>query len=278
MKADQSKAGMHMLCMAIGAYMPPASWLLDSGSSSHTAINRSNFVSYTRMPGNIVHGIGGTTKIEGRGDVIMSIPTGEKGEHRTLRLVDVNHVPESPHNRIGLGQLTDKGMTWEGSGSELLIRGPKGERIGQGLKMHCGTSGSLYYINAQVLHDDSAVALVATAAVRSWEEWHRALGHVSLETLRVMETKGMVKGMELKGPPPKGWFCNTCIQGKQHAEPFPKASETVVKEIGDLTVSDVWGPAPVTGIGGVRYYVLFTDVATRHSVLYFIKDKTEVQA
>ncbi|KAG8735095.1 hypothetical protein FRC10_011005 [Ceratobasidium sp. 414] len=80
-----------------------------------------------------------------------------------------------------------------------------------------------------------------------------------------MAKEGMVKGMELKGPPPKDWFCDAC------------ASQTVVKEIGDLTVSDGWGPAPVTGIGGVRYYVSFTDVATRHTVLYFIKEKPEVQ-
>ncbi|EUC60894.1 Transposon Tf2-1 polyprotein, putative, partial [Rhizoctonia solani AG-3 Rhs1AP] len=277
--ADTTKgeAGVHMSCMATGTSMPLASWLLDSGSSSHTAINRSDFVTYTRTPDNTVYGIGGSTKIEGRGDVIVSIPTGEKGERRTLRLVDVNHVPESPHNLIGLGRLTDKGMTWEGSGSQLLIRGPKGERIGQGLKTRCGTSGSLYYINAQVLRDVSNEVLVATSAARSWEDWHRALGHVSLETLRVMAKEGIVKGMELKGAPPKEWFCDACIQGKQRTEPFPKESKTVVKQIGDLTVSDVWGPAPVTGIGGIRYYVSFIDVATRHSVLFFIKDKTEVQ-
>jgi hypothetical protein len=94
--------------------------------------------------------------------------------------------------------------------------------------------------------------------------------------LRVMAKEGMVKGMELKGPAPKEWFCEACVQGKQHVEPFPKESLTVVESLSELTVLDVWGPAPVTRIGGVQYYVLFMDVAARHSVLYFIKEKTEV--
>lgn len=231
---------------------------------------------YIATPGDVVKGVGGETSIAGRSEVLVSLPTGEGGEHKVLRLKDVNHVPNSPHNLIGLGQLTDAGMTFEGSGKLFHIRRPKGEQVGQGVKKPCGLKGSLYHIDTTVLIDAGDTALASVAVARTWEEWHRALGHTSIEMLRIMLKEGMVEGMVLKGPAPKDWFCKACIQGKQHVEPFLKESKTVVTHIGDLTVSDVWGPAQIAGIGGLRYFVSFTDVATRHCVLYLIKEKTEV--
>ncbi|KAA1479047.1 hypothetical protein DENSPDRAFT_750963, partial [Dentipellis sp. KUC8613] len=50
-----------------------------------------------------------------------------------------------------------------------------------------------------------------------------------------------------------------CIKGKQDVQPFPKESASRYAEIGDLTVSDVWGPARRPGIRGERYFVTFTD-------------------
>ncbi|EJD32559.1 rve-domain-containing protein, partial [Auricularia subglabra TFB-10046 SS5] len=70
-------------------------------------------------------------------------------------------------------------------------------------------------------------------------------------------------------------FCEACVQAKQHTAPFPKASETEIKDIGDLTVSDVWGPAPTRSINGDRYLFTFTDGKTRHTVAYFGKTKDE---
>ena len=263
-----------MSCTA-GDDSPSGAWLIDSGSLAHTAVDCRDFVTYTATPGNVVRGVGGETSIAGRREVLLSLPTGEGNERKVLRLKDVNHIPNSPHNLIGLGRLTDAGMTFEGSGKEFLICGPKGEQVGQGVKKPCGLKGSLYHIDATVLLND-AVALASTAAARSWKDWHRALGHASIETLRIMAKEGMVEGMVLKGAAPKEWFCKACTQGKQRVEPFPKESTTVVTHIGDLTVSDVWGPTQIAGIGGLRYFVSFTDVATRHWVLYFIKEKTKV--
>ncbi|CEL57201.1 Retrovirus-related Pol polyprotein from transposon TNT 1-94 OS=Nicotiana tabacum PE=2 SV=1 [Rhizoctonia solani AG-1 IB] len=69
--------------------------------------------------------------------------------------------------------------------------------------------------------------------------------------------------------------CKTCIQAKAHQRPFPKDSKTEAKEIGELIVTDVWGPAQVKSIGNYRYYVSFTDVATRFTRLGFLKHKDE---
>ena len=46
---------------------------------------------------------------------------------------------------------------------------------------------------------------------------------------------------------------------KQHLTPYTQESKTEIVEIGDLTVSNLWGPAQTTGIGGEKYFVMFTD-------------------
>ena len=40
--------------------------------------------------------------------------------------------------------------------------------------------------------------------------------------------------------------------------------------------SDVWGPAPVCGMHGFLYYIVFIDDCTRMSWIYFLKHKSEV--
>ena len=43
-----------------------------------------------------------------------------------------------------------------------------------------------------------------------------------------------------------------------------------------LVHSDVWGPAPIVGGNGFRYFVIFVDDCTRMTWIYFLKHKSEV--
>jgi hypothetical protein len=44
----------------------------------------------------------------------------------------------------------------------------------------------------------------------------------------------------------------------------------------DLIHSDVWGPAPVSTVSGIRWFVIFIDDCTRMTWLYLLKHKDEV--
>ena len=44
----------------------------------------------------------------------------------------------------------------------------------------------------------------------------------------------------------------------------------------ELVHTDVWGPSPVTSLGGSRYYVTFIDDSSRKSWVYFLKNKSDV--
>lgn len=83
----------------------------------------------------------------------------------------------------------------------------------------------------------------------------------------------MVEGMEVDTRSPTPPQCISCIRSKAHVNPFPNKSETKCTEIGEMTFTDVWGPPRTTGIRGERYYVSFTDGATRRSKIHFMKKK-----
>jgi hypothetical protein len=77
--------------------------------------------------------------------------------------------------------------------------------------------------------------------------------------VKMLKEKGMVLGMEVDKSVEPAAQCKACIITKQHTQPFPKNSDTEIKEIGDLTVSDMWGPVHTQAPGGDQYFIMFTD-------------------
>ena len=58
-------------------------------------------------------------------------------------------------------------------------------------------------------------------------------------------------------------ICESCILGKQKKVSFLKSGRTLKSGKLDLVHTDVWGPSPVTSLGGSRYYVTFIDDHSR---------------
>ncbi len=81
----------------------------------------------------------------------------------------------------------------------------------------------------------------------------------------------MVKGMKVDNPLKDFPDCEACIQAKQHVKPFPQEAETKYTQIEEMTYSDLWGPAQVSGIHEEQYYISFTDGKTSWTMIYFLK-------
>ena len=96
------------------------------------------------------------------------------------------------------------------------------------------------------------------------------MGHISPQTLKSMQDSGTVHGMKVI-PSPLNFDCNACIQGKHTVHPLLKESTTQYMDIRELIVTDIWGPAQVTGHSGFWYYISFTDAATQFSAITFLK-------
>ena len=65
--------------------------------------------------------------------------------------------------------------------------------------------------------------------------------------------------------------CEACIQGKQTREDIPKKGKNEVLQPRELVTSDVWGKSPVKSLTGEEYYISFIDIATRFSLIMFLK-------
>ena len=57
--------------------------------------------------------------------------------------------------------------------------------------------------------------------------------------------------------------------------PF-NSSESISTNIFDLIHSDIWGPSPISSIGGSRYFVVFIDDYSRYNWIFHMKYRSEL--
>ncbi|OCH84162.1 hypothetical protein OBBRIDRAFT_700213, partial [Obba rivulosa] len=62
---------------------------------------------------------------------------------------------------------------------------------------------------------------------------HRMLGHLSMKSVKMLHTKGMVRGMLVDTSREPSEQCEICVQAKHHQEPFPKESQTKYSKVGE---------------------------------------------
>src|SRR5208337_550482 len=83
----------------------------------------------------------------------------------------------------------------------------------------------------------------AATRKRTWEEWHRIMGHVSQKVLEHMAKDNMVDGLSIDELSSTDYFCEACVQAKQRVSAVPQESKSEYTSVRELTVTDVWGPA-----------------------------------
>ena len=96
-----------------------------------------------------------------------------------------------------------------------------------------------------------ATAAPAVSSLPSFALWHSRLGHASSSRVQQLASRGLL-GFVSKD----NFDFTSCQLGKQPVLSFNN-SESISNSIFELIHSDVWGPSPVTSIGGSRYFVFF---------------------
>ncbi|KAJ3553828.1 hypothetical protein NM688_g3412 [Phlebia brevispora] len=235
-------------------------WLGDTGTQSHIVRDRALFSSYSHTPGATIKGAG-TCPALGRGTVKIFFVV---DNHRVpITLNNVIHSPDMPYNLLSLGRLTTAGLSYSGERNRLRIL--DGDReIGVGTK-----SGNLYRVSVE----PRTIQAHAIRTARTWYEWHCTLGHINKQQLKEMFTKGMVNGMDVDQSSNLDFTCDACIQAKHTRRPFPETSDTKYTNVGDLVYSDIWGPARTESIQHNTYYISFTDAASKHVHVDFMKSR-----
>jgi hypothetical protein len=106
--------------------------------------------------------------------------------------------------------------------------------------------------------------------------WHKRVGHVNLQCLKLMEKQNLVGGLPKFGTEEvMSKVCEACQLGKQARHPFLVQTIHVSSKPLEMIHSDVW-TTKMESIGGCKYYVSFIDDHTRKVWVYFMKHKGEV--
>ena len=235
----------------------------------HISNERQTFVNFTPLASSSITGVGDQSiQALGRGTVILKCKIGK--EIFTHRLQDVLYAPKAVNNLLSVGRLDDAGGEFRVAQGKCELRDKSNQVIGIGRNIR-----RLYLLDAYAEKTTSEQASIAVTGQDSWDSWHRKYGHLSITGLQQLYAKGMVKGLTIDDPTQSFQQCEPCIQAKQHRQSFPKEAEHRSEQPGELTYSDVWGPARVASIGGSKYYISFTDDHSRRCTPLFMKNKHE---
>ncbi len=130
-------------------------------------------------------------------------------------------------------------------------------------------------LDVEILEVKAAMFANGSGIVADTDIWHKRIGHVNMQRLKVMQSKEIVTGLPKFKVEGMQKICEACQFGKQTRHPFPH-DKHVSSHVLELVHFDVWGPATTTSMGGCTYYVTFIDDHTRKVWVYFMKEKSEV--
>ncbi|KAJ0462813.1 putative RNA-directed DNA polymerase [Helianthus annuus] len=133
-----------------------------------------------------------------------------------------------------------------------------------------GTCENGFYVLTQS-HKSLVAALLASHLRASFDKWHSRLGHVSFDTISILNKRGHVLVTSLL---PKPGLCNSCELSKAKHLAFIENNKRA-SHVLDLIHYDLWGATPVPSTDGYRYYAIFVDDCSRFTWFYPLKEKLE---
>lgn len=255
----------------VGAVITPAdndnrirTELYDSGATRHISPYKSDFVSYSPLAPPVFLNTANQQRFPaiGCGTLVVQVPNG--GAESELTLHGALHAPSVSYTLVSIAALDEEGYHTHIGAGYLDLTSPQGERIGHIPR----TQGRLY----KVVHAlDSANAVEPVSIM----ELHRRLGHIAVESARKLVTSGAVVGIELDTDSPE-MDCDACIYARATRLPIPKVRiSSPAQDFGDEIHTDVWGPATIATRQNRRYFITFTDDATRYTTTFLLRTKDE---
>ena len=203
----------------------------------------------------------------GKGKVYLSVYDGTRKVNVSLN--DVLYVPRIQNKLLSLPTMTEKGVEVQFKGQICkIIIDKKSFTIGH-------KHGKLYKLNSEPIHTSCLGSTVDND--RSISIWHCRLGQLGADNMKKSMKEELVDGMDCRITEEiNEQVCQGCLIGKQHGNPFPKASSSRATEVLATVHSDVCGPIPIESLGKPRYFVTFIDDSSRYTCVYFMNHKSEV--
>ena len=259
--------------------------IIDSGTSSHIHSHRADFLNLKSSSSGSISGFGaGKSSIAGRGEaqLLAKLP---KGGCARLKLQRACFVPNSSPTLISVSRLDEadcytifgdgRCVTFDNDDNGKLIK----LALSKPTVTLTGTLGSdrLYHMDTPKSSQREYSFTVTRTPILKLERLHRVFGHLNYQSLASMIRNGTVCGADItrkelrQSPPP----CDSCLKGKATRASFPTSQSEHAKTILGLVHSDLWGPAPVSTINGMKYIITFTDDKSRWLWVSYLKRKSD---
>ena len=118
---------------------------------------------------------------------IGNVPFGKDGEQNCIK--NVLHVPTITKNLVSVGQIVEQDMEIRLKNGGCFIA-KDGQLIARGWR-----EGRMFILDSNEVK--SAMYAKALKTERNIELWHKRIGHINLQRLRGMQSKGLVLGLSL---------------------------------------------------------------------------------
>jgi hypothetical protein len=215
-------------------------WLVDSGTTCHIVMQHEMFQDF--MPGTTsMSGFGKGMNIESHGKGTVILNSTVNGKFVPVTLKDIIYSPTALNCLLSIQHInTARGSTSFAKGN-VSIKGHNGNIILGGK-----VQNRIYLLNAKATTSGQTREWVNFAAHKcalTWDEWHRALRHLSISSIEKFVKLDIVMGLNIDPDSKPSLSCKACIKGKALHNCFWKETNEGGHRPGDLTYSDLWGPA-----------------------------------
>nr|GEZ55561.1 retrovirus-related Pol polyprotein from transposon TNT 1-94 [Tanacetum cinerariifolium] len=189
--------------------------------------------------------------VKGKGKILIRP---KDGSHQYIS--DVYNVPNLKSNILSVGQLLEKNYNIHFKDGSATIRNQEGKLIA---KVPL-TKNQMFILNIQ--HDE-AKCLKSCMEDHSWL-WHMRYGHLNFGDLKLLSSKGMMKGLDHIDHPNQ--VCKGCLFGKHARSSFLKESTSRAKEPLQLIHTDLCGPITPPSHGYKLYNLVTKKVVVSRDV------------
>ncbi|MCO5558544.1 hypothetical protein L7F22_012129 [Adiantum nelumboides] len=182
-------------------------------------------------------------------------------------LADVLHVPNITKNLVFVGQMVEQGLQVRFNADGLYVEEYKknGKLIAQGKKVR-----RMFTLDVNIPEVNAVMFVHGSSVVADIEIWHKRSGHANMQRLKTMQSQELVTCLHVFKVADMQKVCEACQFGKQAKASFLH-DKHVSRNVLELVLSDVWGPAKTASMSGCRFYVTFIDDHTCKVWVYFMK-------
>jgi transposase InsO family protein len=278
-----------------------AKYYIDTGASCHFINEVDALHDYVpfEVPRSITTAESGTIRAYGTGTLKFATVT--DGKEVTGEFHRVYYIPDIHTRLISVGKLYSQGWEPRLNRNGFALYDAKGRLV-----LQVPMKNEVYPVNLQTVYphvslnaceigenettdewlhsrlehqrENPLVALSTgegTTAV-SLYDWHRRMGHRSMQTIADM-ANGAVTGMVLEDVPhdlPRLYACHSCALTKSQRLPF-KTGRTRATEPLELIHGELVGPMPVESVGRCKYGFVLMDDYSRASWVLPLRAKSD---